>query len=239
MMVVYQGTYSPDDDRLRLYAPGDPDPDIRERAKDAGFVWAAKHQAFIAPKWTPEREDLLLQLCGEIGDELRNEDASPVGRTERYSRCIGTIEANKRRHEQARSESKKLLKTWQREILTLDQARAIASRDRLHVRLDSTLVRSVWSGLVRCAITLEQARNASIRAHEIAIARAQRCIDHDEKRLARARALLAQAGGESADQIPTARSQRKGSGEQDSSTDGALGSRRLRTGAASGQCFVE
>ncbi len=201
MMVEYKGTYSPDDDRLRLYVRGDPDPDIRERAKNGGFAWSAKQRAFVAPKWTPEREDLLLQLCGEIGDELGDEDGSLVGQAERYSRRIRTIEADKRKHEQVRFESAKLLKTWQDEILTLDQATVIASRDRLHVRLegDSASVRSVWSGLVRRAISLEEARSASIRAHEMAIARAQRWIDHYEKRLTRERAVLAKAGGAGAD----------------------------------------
>jgi len=187
MMAAYKGTYSADDDKLRLYPPGDPDPGIRERAKDSGFLWSNKRQAFVAPKWTPEREDLLLELCGQIGDENGN----LVGSAEPYSKCIATTEADKRRQEQARSESETLLKLWH-EVLTLDQAEALANRDRLHVRFngDSTSVCSVWSGLVRRTITLEEARNASMRAHEIAIARVQRWIDHHEKRLAHARALL-------------------------------------------------
>jgi hypothetical protein len=202
MMVAYKGTYSPDDDKLRLYEAGDPDPDIRASAKSRGFVWSAKQQAFVAPRWTPEREDLLLQLCGEIGVELGAEEVDLVAWAERHSRRIGMIEADKRKQQQVQSESKKLLKMWRWEIFTRDQAEALASRDHLRVRFegDSTSVRSVWSGLVRRAITLREARNASIRAHEMAIVRAQRWIDHHEKRLAYARALLARAGGGGANQ---------------------------------------
>lgn len=44
----------------------------------AGFIHAPKQDLFVAPKWTPEREDLLTELCGEIGDE----DTSLVDRAE-------------------------------------------------------------------------------------------------------------------------------------------------------------
>jgi hypothetical protein len=37
--------------------------------KAAGFKWAPKQELFVAPMWTPQREDLLLELCGEIDDE--------------------------------------------------------------------------------------------------------------------------------------------------------------------------
>ena len=62
-------TYSPDDNKLRLYASGRLDPETFERVKAAGFRWAPKQELFVAPAWSPEREDLLLELCGEVGDE--------------------------------------------------------------------------------------------------------------------------------------------------------------------------
>ncbi|WOD16733.1 DUF3560 domain-containing protein [Paraburkholderia kirstenboschensis] len=37
--------------------------------KAAGFCWAPKQELFVAPAWTPQRDDLLLELCGEIDDE--------------------------------------------------------------------------------------------------------------------------------------------------------------------------
>jgi hypothetical protein len=50
--------------------------------KAAGFRWAPKQDLFVAPMWTPAREDLLIELCGEIDDEdtslVERGDAPPV-----------------------------------------------------------------------------------------------------------------------------------------------------------------
>lgn len=62
-------TYSPDDNKLRLYSMSRLDRETYERVKAAGFSWAPKQGFFVAPMWTPGRADLLLALCGEIGDE--------------------------------------------------------------------------------------------------------------------------------------------------------------------------
>ena len=62
-------TYSPDDNKLRLYASTRLDPETYQRVKAAGFIWAPKQELFVAPMWTPQREDLLIELCGEIDDE--------------------------------------------------------------------------------------------------------------------------------------------------------------------------
>jgi hypothetical protein len=37
--------------------------------RGAGFTYAPKQELFGAPMWTPEDEDLLIELCGEIDDE--------------------------------------------------------------------------------------------------------------------------------------------------------------------------
>ena len=71
-------TYSPEDNKLRLYRSSSLDPETYKRIKSAGFVLDHKRDLFVAPMWTPEREDLLLELCGEIGDE----DTSLVQRAE-------------------------------------------------------------------------------------------------------------------------------------------------------------
>src|SRR3990172_5821451 len=59
-------TYSPDDNKLRLYASARLDADTYARVKAAGFIWAPKQELFVAPMWTPQREDLLIELCGAI-----------------------------------------------------------------------------------------------------------------------------------------------------------------------------
>jgi protein-L-isoaspartate O-methyltransferase len=71
-------TYSPEDNKLRLYSVERLDAETYQRVKKAGFIWAAKQKLFVAPMWTPTREDLVIELCGEIGDE----DKSLVDRAE-------------------------------------------------------------------------------------------------------------------------------------------------------------
>ena len=83
---VGEGRYSPEDNKLRLYPFARLDRETFERVKAAGFRWAPKQQLFVAPMWTPEREDLLIELCGDIGDE----DTSLVDRAaERAERFEG------------------------------------------------------------------------------------------------------------------------------------------------------
>ncbi|WP_315743124.1 DUF3560 domain-containing protein [Bradyrhizobium sp. SZCCHNR1075] len=77
-MTTFTATYSPEDNKLRLYASTRLDEQTYAQVKAAGFVWAAKQDLFVAPTWTPERADLLTDLAGEIGDE----DSTLVERAE-------------------------------------------------------------------------------------------------------------------------------------------------------------
>lgn len=77
-MTDYTATYSPDDNKLRLYATTRLDPETYTQVKAAGFRWAPKQDLFVAPMWTPEREDLLLSMADEVGDE----DTSLIDRAE-------------------------------------------------------------------------------------------------------------------------------------------------------------
>jgi hypothetical protein len=79
-----QATYSPDDNKLRLYPTSKLGTELYQRVKAAGFKWAPHQKLFVAPAWTPAREDLLIELCGEIEDE----DTSLTDRAEeRADRC--------------------------------------------------------------------------------------------------------------------------------------------------------
>lgn len=80
----YQATYSPDDNKLRLYTSSRLDPETYARVKAAGFSWAPKQQLFVAPMWTPERADLLTELAGEIGDEDKSLVERAEERAERF-----------------------------------------------------------------------------------------------------------------------------------------------------------
>ena len=62
-------TYSPEDNKIRLYASTRLDAETFERVKAAGFHWAPRQELFVAPKWTPDREDLAIELAGDIEPE--------------------------------------------------------------------------------------------------------------------------------------------------------------------------
>ncbi|QKJ89335.1 DUF3560 domain-containing protein (plasmid) [Paramixta manurensis] len=66
---AYRATYSPDDNKLRLYAQFRLDEETYSRVSAAGFKWAPKQECFVAPAWAPYREDVLISLAGEIGDD--------------------------------------------------------------------------------------------------------------------------------------------------------------------------
>lgn len=80
-MTTMTASYSPEDNKLRLYTASRLDKETYDRVKAAGFGWAPRQELFVAPMWTPARADLLIELCGEIGDE----DTSLVDRAEERS----------------------------------------------------------------------------------------------------------------------------------------------------------
>jgi hypothetical protein len=73
----FTATYSPEDNKLRLYAAHRLDDDLYQRVKAARFRWAPKQDLFFT-HWSPKAEDLLFELCGSIGDE----DTTLVERSE-------------------------------------------------------------------------------------------------------------------------------------------------------------
>ena len=77
-------TYSPEDNKLRLYSLARLSAEDFARIKSHGFQWAPKQELFVAPAWTPAREDVLLDLCGEIGDEDYSPEERAADRAERF-----------------------------------------------------------------------------------------------------------------------------------------------------------
>lgn len=81
-------TYSPEDNKIRLsFSQRLPREDY-DRVRAAGFIWAPKQEIFVAPMWTPSREDLALEFAGEIEDEdktLVERAEERAGRFEDYS----------------------------------------------------------------------------------------------------------------------------------------------------------
>ncbi|HHR1292681.1 TPA: DUF3560 domain-containing protein, partial [Klebsiella pneumoniae] len=85
---TYRETYSPDDNKLRLYASLRLDEETYSLINKAGFRWAPKQELFVAPAWTPGREDVLLSLAGDIEDEdstLFDRQEQRAGRFSDYS----------------------------------------------------------------------------------------------------------------------------------------------------------
>lgn len=68
--MTYTATYSAEDNKLRLYSLSRLDAETFQSVKEAGFKWAPKQELFVAPAWSPRREDFLLELVGKIELEL-------------------------------------------------------------------------------------------------------------------------------------------------------------------------
>ncbi|UAN65826.1 DUF3560 domain-containing protein [Serratia sp. JSRIV006] len=81
----YRATYSPDDNKLRLYTSQRLDDETYAIVSKAGFKWAPKQDLFVAPAWTPRREDVLIALAGEIEDDDSTLIERQEERAERFS----------------------------------------------------------------------------------------------------------------------------------------------------------
>jgi phospholipid N-methyltransferase len=73
----HTATYSPEDDKIRIYPLYRLPKDEYNHLKSAGFMWAPKQECFYAI-WTPHRETTALQFA----DEIEDEDKSLVDRAE-------------------------------------------------------------------------------------------------------------------------------------------------------------
>ena len=67
--VTFSATYSAEDNKLRLYASKRLPAPLYHRLKKAGFKYAKYQDLFVAPRWTPNREDLCTELAGDIEAE--------------------------------------------------------------------------------------------------------------------------------------------------------------------------
>jgi hypothetical protein len=83
---MYTATYSPEDNKLRLYTNSDerlPE-SLYSQVRSHGFIWAPRQELFVTPKWTPEREDFLIELSGQIDDEDKSLVERAEERAERF-----------------------------------------------------------------------------------------------------------------------------------------------------------
>lgn len=128
-MTDHRATYSPDDNKLRLYPAYRLDRPTYDRLKAHGFTWAAKQGLFVAGMWTPDREDLLTELAGEIEDD----DTSLTERAEaRAERFDGYQENRTKDAEQAHTAVKRLA-----DGIPLGQPILIGHHSERHARRDA------------------------------------------------------------------------------------------------------
>jgi hypothetical protein len=78
--MTYTATYSPEDNKLRLYSSTRLDREIYARVRGAGFIYAPKQELFVAPMWTPEREDLLIELRARLTTKTQAQLSGAFGK---------------------------------------------------------------------------------------------------------------------------------------------------------------
>lgn len=94
-------TYSPEDNKIRLYPSRRLDAETYQKVKAAGFKWAPKQELFVAPAWSPAREDLAIELAGDI----EAEESTMAERAEAKAERLEALSAKRRREANAFSQA--------------------------------------------------------------------------------------------------------------------------------------
>lgn len=137
---IGSATYDPADNKLRFRPFARLDDETYQRVKAAGFAWAPRQELFVAPMWTPGREDLLIELAGEIDDE----DTTLVDRAEqRADRFENYSEKREREAHAARATADAIGARFEfgQPILVGHHSERKARRDK--ERIDSAMRKSV------------------------------------------------------------------------------------------------
>jgi phospholipid N-methyltransferase len=146
-------TYSPEDNKLRLYSASRLSTELYQRVREAGFIYAPKQELFVAPMWTPERADLLTELCGEIGDE----DTSLVERQEQRAERFEDYHENRKEDaERAREAVSRIA-----DNIPLGQPILVGHHSERHARRDA---KKIENGMRRAVQMWETAQYWKDRA---------------------------------------------------------------------------
>lgn len=179
-----EATYSPQDNKLRLYPSAWLDEDVYERVKAARFQWAPNQKLFYA-SWSPGAFDLLVELCGFVGDEGMSAEDRAAERAERFK----GYEANRTRDaEQAHKVAGDIASgiPFGQPILVGHHSEKHARRDAK--RIDDNMRKAVnnwdtakyWKARAASAITHRRyLETPSVRARRI------KKIESDRRRLVR------------------------------------------------------
>jgi phospholipid N-methyltransferase len=187
---MYTATYSPEDNKLRLYAATRLDKETYERVRAAGFIYAPKQELFVAPMWTPSREDLLLELADEIGDE----DTTLVERQEARAERFGDYsDACKEDAEQARQNVERITNG-----IPMGQPILVGHHSERHARKDAERIENGMRRAVKMWETAEYWRSRAAGAirhakyKELPAVRARRIkgLEADQRKNAKTKAEL-------------------------------------------------
>jgi protein-L-isoaspartate O-methyltransferase len=131
--MTFDATYDPADDKLRLRASSRLDDATYARLKTLGFGWAPKQDLFYAV-WSPVREDLLVELAGEIDDEETTPEERAAQRADRFSTYQGKRAADA---EQARKSVSAIA-----DGIPLGQPILVGHHSERHARKDAEKIES-------------------------------------------------------------------------------------------------
>ena len=131
--MTFDATYDPADDKLRLRASSRLDAETYAKVKAAGFGWAPKQDLFFAI-WSPSREDLLIELAGDIADEETSPADRAAQRAERFTTYQGRRAADA---EQARKAVSSIA-----DGIPLGQPILVGHHSERHARKDAEKIES-------------------------------------------------------------------------------------------------
>lgn len=187
-------TYSPGDNKLRLYTGYDVDQETHAfaRLRSAGFSWFPEQQLFVATGWTPKREDLLIEFCSTIGAE---DKPLPLRSGERAER-IRKLEAKNREMQNRKARAETLFKAWRKDGLTVREVKKLIHSDPESAMSSSATkpAKSMWAalrGFFSPKPSAEQLAKKAILRHWATVASTTRWIEHYEHRLRHERAMFA------------------------------------------------
>ncbi|EBJ5114162.1 DUF3560 domain-containing protein [Salmonella enterica] len=150
----YRATYSPDDNKLRLYAALRLDDETYQKIHAVGFRWAPKQALFVAPAWTPAREDVLLSLAGDIEDDDNTLFDRQEQRADRFS---GYSEKRAGESEQTLAQVDALAS-----VIPFGQPILVGHHSERRARRDA---KRIENGMKRAVMLFERAEYWEERAH--------------------------------------------------------------------------
>ncbi|EED9465065.1 DUF3560 domain-containing protein, partial [Salmonella enterica subsp. enterica] len=151
---LFRATYSPDDNKLRLYAAERLDDETYQKIHTVGFRWAPKQALFVAPAWTPAREDVLLSLAGDIEDDDNTLFDRQEQRADRFS---GYSEKRAGESEQTLAQVDALAS-----VIPFGQPILVGHHSERRARRDA---QRIENGMKRAVMLFERAEYWEDRAH--------------------------------------------------------------------------